>query len=787
MQNAVCYHAIERDEVKALELYSLIREHGQSDSNLITSYALINMAIISLKNGNDPKIAITLIDQYLYEVNSGSVELDFVSKDSPCHVDSPNKKDCINALNVLVNAYITQDNTSKAMYYINQAVILGSGSDQSMLTDIYSNLGSHLQNIGDTNGAVDAFLKVWHASGFKPGPLIRRAILVPNILNSQKEAEQVKRDFIGRVQYIITLAKQNNNSYLQSNGDPHDLFGNSTTTPIDLNLSHTLTDWTNAIQTPHFHLHYYGFHDRPIQELVARMYTKVCHHSLFRVASHFEEGSYEISHLVKSVNHAPVIPTQSYPQHNIVNTTQRLLKVGFISSHFGGDEPHVLLLIDVLKRFPRSLFEIHAIGIGPKDPSQTFLDSVDSQYFGVGYNDALAKELVSKNQYNCLVFTEMQNEATLHFMGFQRYAPVQILVMGAPVTSGNPSIDYFISADRLEHPFRTHLKEEQEHYTEQVVLFDGQGISFPQNEQVEHPQQDEKLAAGDAALHSENLAQITMDEFGIPFNVSDKHLYMCFQNLFKLQPSFDKIFAQILHADPQGYVLLQAARYEYRTQKVKQRLETFFTHFFCVDHNDIPESTCHASTQALSKIIFLPRVTSQKLPQLLQKATVVLHPFPFGGSKTAFDVLVSANIPLITFPQPYLRGRMAANFYSTMELHSFGISANECCVANSISDYITKALRLANDKSYNLLVRQAITKRSHRIANDEQTAFEWSRFIIRAMGVTPDIVTDEELMRKHEYIPKEWQMDLKTEKEMIGIQKRWRSGAHDIMGVKPLV
>ena len=47
--------------------------------------------------------------------------------------------------------------------------------------------------------------------------------------------------------------------------------------------------------------------------------------------------------------------------------------------------------------------------------------------------------------------------------------------MGAPVTSGNPSVDYFISGDRLEHPFRTQLTDSMDPYSEQIVLFDGQG------------------------------------------------------------------------------------------------------------------------------------------------------------------------------------------------------------------------------------------------------------------------------------------------------------------------
>jgi hypothetical protein len=39
---------------------------------------------------------------------------------------------------------------------------------------------------------------------------------------------------------------------------------------------------------------------------------------------------------------------------------------------------------------------------------------------------------------------------------------------GNPITSGSDQIDYFISADVLEHPYRTRMPVTQEPYSEQV-------------------------------------------------------------------------------------------------------------------------------------------------------------------------------------------------------------------------------------------------------------------------------------------------------------------------------
>ena len=60
-----------------------------------------------------------------------------------------------------------------------------------------------------------------------------------------------------------------------------------------------------------------------------------------------------------------------------------------------------------------------------------------------------------------LVFGEMNSEPLNHFLGFSRMAPLQLLFWGNPITSGNPSIDYFVSADVMEHPYRTHISSSE--------------------------------------------------------------------------------------------------------------------------------------------------------------------------------------------------------------------------------------------------------------------------------------------------------------------------------------
>ena len=60
-----------------------------------------------------------------------------------------------------------------------------------------------------------------------------------------------------------------------------------------------------------------------------------------------------------------------------------------------------------------------------------------------------------------------------HFIAHSRLAPIQIAFWGNPITSASRAMDYFVSADVLEHPFRTRMDVMDEPYSEQVALLEG--------------------------------------------------------------------------------------------------------------------------------------------------------------------------------------------------------------------------------------------------------------------------------------------------------------------------
>ncbi|KAL9186029.1 hypothetical protein ACHAXT_005267 [Thalassiosira profunda] len=738
----VCLH--KNNHPSAADIYHHIRS-----STPDYAYVLVNQGVLALKGG-DIKTGRAYLLKYLEEVGGVYGEGEPTDREAkergpPCRTNAPNSVNCANALNNSLGALEITDgkNAPAATFYLNRAIEIG---DDASLTHAYANLGGHLGKLGDHDGASEAFIRSFWVNlrqgniDAAVGSLVRRAFLVPTVAASLEETETTRIGFMQRIDDIRELAVHGGSSWVD---DASDLFlvsrGLSDSEEIKTipPLRGTLTDWTSNIQLPPFYVHYYGWHDLPLNEAVSDMFTLLCPDSLFEVAPHLLEDERQLA----------ISPA---------NNGKKKKRVGFVSGLIGGDEPHGLLVLDILRSL-KDLFDFYVVSVGSAPLSDEFLLHAKEVY-SVGYNEIEARNVLKSLELDCLVYGESMNAATVHFLGYQRFADVQILVQGSPVTSGVPAFDYFVSGDLLEHPFRTQLEEE--HYSEQVVLFDGQAISFPRTQF--HPRQDSALAAGDASSISNMTALERMDVL----RSQDAHIYLCFQSIQKMQPSFDHVLVDILIGDPLASIALQASRSSIQTEALQRRLKAVLRERLC--GNESVE--CPAAAKAYERIHFLPRVKSTEVLTLMQKSSVVLHPFPFGGSKTASDA-INAGVPIVTYPQSYLRGRMAAVFIKSLSLGDVDHDLSACCIAGSISDYVAKAQRLASDRSYRTRVAAAISQRSDRIFDDRSVSVEWGKFLTRALEMR---VSEEEIQAFVRFEPEERHLEPHVSKAMEDEQKRWR-------------
>ena len=435
-----------------------------------------------------------------------------------------------------------------------------------------------------------------------------------------------------------------------------------------------------------FYISYHGLNDRDLVERVVAAYDKCISDFVYLNPSIKMSSSLE---RIQDSN------TQLVPNQRI--------RVGFISKFFGVFEPHGLLLDGVMKYLPRSHFEVICLPIlraDGKPLAASVRDAADS-VIDIPLSIPIVQEAISGLNLDVLVFADVMGEPVNHFLAHSRLARVQVAFWGNPITSGSKHMDYFVSADCMEHPFRTRMRVENEPYTEQVVLLDGQGIWYYT---PESPEQQLELASYNVPLSNQ-----TYDREYFNFS-SEWFVFLCPQSVFKMHPLFDAVFRDILALNPSGHVVVTGGRHATWTEIYRTRLlQTLGDDLF-------------------QRLHIVPRVSSEKFLGLLKIADVLLHPFPFDGSRTSADGFV-VGVPVLTLPTEHLRGRMGAAFYRTMGIPEL--------VAHNMSEYIRIAWKLCTNSTFYTHVRQLIIERTHLIWEDMEVPFGWSTFLSTAAGIHP--------------------------------------------------
>ena len=126
---------------------------------------------------------------------------------------------------------------------------------------------------------------------------------------------------------------------------------------------------------------------------------------------------------------------------------------------------------------------------------------------------------------------------------------------------------------------------------------------------------------------------------------------------------------------------------------------------------------------------------------LFRAADVILDTFPFGGGVTSLQALNAGAAP-ITLPEPGAwSGQLTLAMYHQLatsarekpnntsdSLMHFGIFWH--CVALNESDYVSKAVRLANNKRLRQHIRKTIHQHSEKkLFLDSRAPREWARFL----------------------------------------------------------
>ena len=397
-----------------------------------------------------------------------------------------------------------------------------------------------------------------------------------------------------------------------------------------------------------FYLGYYGFNDRDHYEALARLYLKACP-DFTLVAAHCTRP--------RSREDEPRI------------------KVAFVSA-FLFDHSIGRLNRGLIANLDRDRFHV-TVAIVPNITDKVTREITESadRAIRLPLNLDDARRALAEESFDVIVYPEIGMDIFTYSLAFARLAPVQCTTWGHPVTTGIPSVDYFVSGADMEP------EDADEHYSETLFRLDTLTTHYRKPQSSDTPK--------------------TRSAFGLD---REAHYYLVAQFLFKVHPDFDRLLGEILRRDPQGRVLLIHGSRRAWSRNLMARFK-----------RTMPEEA--------ERIQFMDPQGQEDFLALMAAVDVSLDIPQFNGGNTTIEAL-TVGTPVVTLPTALARGRLCAAIHKHM-----GVTD---CIAETPEEYVDLAIRLATKPSFRKKIVNRILENNHRLFENENAISEWERFFLEA-------------------------------------------------------
>jgi predicted O-linked N-acetylglucosamine transferase (SPINDLY family) len=402
--------------------------------------------------------------------------------------------------------------------------------------------------------------------------------------------------------------------------------------------------------TPNFYLAYQAMDDRALQEKMAALYLKAC-------------------------------PALGWQAPNLGERADRdgRLRVGIVSRYLAG---HTIgkLMRGFVEELDRERFEVVVIDAGaPPDDMAAAIAAAADRAIRVPRRLGEARQRIADLALDLLFYPDIGMDAFTYFLAYARLAPAQLTTWGHPVTTGLPSIDWFVSAEGLEPEGADAL------YTERLARLTRLPTCYRALD-----------ASGVPADPAECRRQLGLDR--------DSMLYVCPQSLFKLHPENDAVLGEILRRDPRGVLILLEGQSAYWAAALVARFSRAFP-------------------DVVNRVQFLRRLTLPGFLALLRAADAVLDPLHWTGGNSTYEAF-ALGVPVVTWPGAFMRGRVTA-----VASRQIGVTD---LIAPDAETYVDLAVRLAHDRAWREELEKRLREGHPRLFDDVGAVRELEDVFARA-------------------------------------------------------
>ncbi|HTN75332.1 MAG TPA: tetratricopeptide repeat protein [Pirellulaceae bacterium] len=284
-------------------------------------------------------------------------------------------------------------------------------------------------------------------------------------------------------------------------------------------------------------------------------------------------------------------------------------------------------------------------------------------------------ETLKQARCDLLYHWEVGSDALNYILPLAQAAAVQCTSWGTQVTSGLQEVDYYLSSQWIER------SDADGHYTESLIRLE----SLPtwQRRMPSPPATDKSY-------------------FGWS---SRQRVYVCPQNLLKIHPDQDPLFARILDADPEAIVVLKQSHIPGIARELQARFE-------------------RSLQSKASRVVMLPWLSLADYYRLIAVADVVLDPLHYSAGSSCYDML-SLVQPVITLPGELNVGRFTQACYRYIDYPEL--------IASDQDEYVRLALKVAQDADYRHEVREQLRARIDSLFEDDRAVVAHASFFRTAI------------------------------------------------------
>lgn len=362
-------------------------------------------------------------------------------------------------------------------------------------------------------------------------------------------------------------------------------------------------------------------------------------------------------------------------------------RVGIVTAHLREHSVYDVITSGLLAALTQAGMDVRLYSLSTEADDQTGYAALRVQRCVKGLRgiDGWARA-ISDDDNDLLVYPEVGMDDLTLKLAAMRLAPVQAVAWGHPVTTGLPTMDYFLSGAAFEPA------DGERHYSESLVRLPNLGCM---------------LQAGTLISPGAPAPPVHLPSLGIS---DEGAVFICPGTPFKYLPQHDDVLVEIAARTGRcQIVLFELAQRPEMSVQLFERIARAFT------------ARGMDWTEYLRLLPWQPKTAFRSL---CQQATAVLDTIGFSGFNTVVHAL-QAGTPLVACAGSRMRGRLGSGTLEYLGLAEL--------VADSLPAYAELAVRLAADAAYAAQIRPKVAASVNALYGDRSVIDSLADFATTAV------------------------------------------------------